>query len=78
MASNQAPATVTVTATTGPGQTVTALKFTDVQDIEVDFFHNLIKVTRQGAGSTQIYAYDAINTVTWTIVAGVTTIVIST
>ena len=78
MASNQAPATLTITASTGPGQTVTALKFTDVVDIEVDFFHNLVKVIRAGAGSTQIYAYDAINTVLWTISAGVTTIVIST
>lgn len=78
MANNIAPATVTITGTTGPGQTVTALKFTDVQDIEVDFFHNLIKIMRQGSGSTQIYAYDSINTVTWTITAGVTTVVIST
>ena len=78
MASNTAPATVTITAPIGPGGTVTALKFTDVNDLEIDFFHNLIKILRQGSGSTQIYAYDPINTVTWTIVAGVTSIVIST
>ena len=78
MAGNNAPATVTITGTTGPGQSVTALKFTDVQDIEFDFFHNIIKVMRQGSGSTQIYDYSAINTVTMTISAGVTAIVIST
>jgi hypothetical protein len=78
MAGNQAPATLTITSTTGPGNTVTALKFTDVQDIEFDFFHNIIKVMRQGSGSTQIYDYSAINTVTMTISAGVTAIVIST
>jgi len=78
MAGNAAPATVTITAPIGPGGTVTASKFTDVQDIEVDFFHNLIKIMRQGSGSTQVYAYDPINTVTWTISAGVTAIIIST
>ncbi len=75
---NAAPATVTVTSTTGPGQTVTALKFTDVNNVEFDYLHNLIKVTRTGSGGIQIYDYSAINTVTMTISAGVTAIVIST
>jgi hypothetical protein len=74
---NAAPATVTITSTIGPGQAVTAVKFTDVQDIEFDFFHNLIKVVRQGSGSTQIYDYSAMNTVTFSIVNGVTTVTIS-
>ena len=78
MAGNAAPATVTITGTTGPGQAVTAMKFTDVNDIEFDFFHNVIKVMRAGSGSTQIYDYSAINTVTLTISNGVTAIVIST
>lgn len=78
MAANVAPAVVTITAPIGPGLTVSTMKFTDVNDLEVDFFHNLIKVTRAGSGSTQIYAYDPINTITWTISAGVTAIVIST
>lgn len=78
MAANQAPATLTITAPIGPGGTVTAMKFTDVYDIEIDFYHNLIKVTRAGSGSTQVYAYDPINTVSWTISAGQTAIIIST
>ncbi len=75
---NSAPATVTVTSTTGPGQSVTAQKFTDVNDIEFDFLHNVIKVTRAGGGSTQIYDFSAILTVTFTITGGVSTLVIST
>jgi hypothetical protein len=74
---NAAPATVTVTSTTGPGQSVTALKATDVSKFEVDFGANVIKVTRQGSGSTQIYDYSAMATLTWTISGGVTTIVVS-
>jgi hypothetical protein len=78
MAGNTAPATVTITAPIGPGLTATTLKFVDIQDLEIDFVHNLIKIMRVGSGSTQIYAYDPINTVGWTISAGVTAIVIST
>ena len=77
MAGNFSPATVTITSTIGPGQSVTAIKFTDVVDLELDFFHNLIKVMRAGSGSTQIYDYSAMNTMTVTISGGLTTIVIS-
>lgn len=75
---NVGPATVTITETTGPGQSVTALKLTDVADIEVDFNRNFIKITRTGAGGIQYYDYSALATLTWTISAGVTTIVLST
>ena len=75
---NSAPATVTVTSTTGPGQAVSAQKFTDVTKLEVDFGANVIKVNRQGAGGTQIYDYSALATLTWTITAGATVIVAST
>lgn len=75
---NSAPATVTVTSTTGPGRAVTAQRFTDVNDIEFDFLHNVIKVMRTGAGGTQIYDFSAIATVTFTISGGVSTLVIST
>ena len=74
---NTAPATLTITSTIGPGLSVSTIKFTDVQDIEFDFFHNIIKVMRQGSGSTQIYDYSAMNTITFTISAGVTAIVVS-
>lgn len=75
---NSAPATVTITSTTGPGSTVTALKQTDVNKIEVDFLSNTIRVMRSGSGGTQYYDYSALATLTWTITAGVTVIVAST
>jgi hypothetical protein len=77
MAGNNAPATVTITSSIGPGQAVTALKFTDVNDIEFDFLHNIIKVLRQGSGGTPVFDYSAMNTVTVTIANGLTTMTIS-
>jgi hypothetical protein len=74
---NTSPATVTITSTTGPGKTVTALRFTDVTNLEVDFRANTIKVTRSGASGIQYYDYSAMATLTWTITAGVTAIVVS-
>lgn len=74
---NVAPAKVTITSTTGPGQTVTAQVFTDVVDVEVDFVKNTLAITRSGAGSTIYYDYSAIATVTWTIASGAATIAFS-
>jgi len=74
---NVAPATLTVTGTTGPGLTVTSLKFTDVVDVEVDFLRNVLKVTRSGAGGITYYDYSALATITWTIASGVSTLAFS-
>ena len=74
---NTAPATVTVTSTTGPGQSVTSQKFTDVTKFEVDFGANVIRVTRQGTGGIVIYDYSAMATLTWTITSGTAAIVVS-
>lgn len=77
---NVGPAKLTITSTTGPGQAVTALIFTDVQSITVNFGSNTISVTRGGGTTTpatQFYDYSAMNTVTWTISGGATTIAIS-
>lgn len=74
---NSAPATVTVTSTTGPGQSVTSQKWTDVVDLEFDFVKNTIAVTRTGAGGIIYYDYSAMATLTWTISSGLTTIVVS-
>jgi len=71
---NAAPATVTTSYPTGPGQALSSLKFTDVNEVQVDFLRNLLKIIRSGAGGTLICAYDAAATVTWTIASGVTTI----
>lgn len=74
---NSAPGTVTVTGSTGPGQAVTSLKFTDVTKIEADLGANVLKITRAGAGGISYYDYSALGTVTWTISGGVTTAVFS-
>lgn len=74
---NVAPATVTITGSTGPGQAVTTQKFTDVVDIEYDFLRNVVKVTRAGAGGIIYYDYSAIATITHVVAAGLTTIVLS-
>ncbi len=75
---NSSPATVTVTETTGPGLSVTALKQTDINNIEVDFLRNYVKITKSGAGGIQYYDYSALATFTWTISGGVSTLVLST
>jgi len=75
---NSAPAKVTITGTTGPGLAVTALVFNDVVDLDVDFSRNVIKITRSSAGGITYYDYSANATLTWTITAGATVIVIST
>lgn len=73
---NSAPATLTITETTGPGITNTGTVFTDVTDFEVDFKANTIKITH-GLVITY-YDYSALATLTWTITAGSTAIVAST
>ncbi len=75
---NTSPATVTITETTGPGLSVTALKLTDVVDIDIDFSRNVVKITQSGSGGIQYYDYSALATLTWTISAGVSTLVLST
>ena len=74
---NVAPATLTVTGTTGPGSSVTSLKFTDVTDVEVDFLRNVLKVTRAGSAGISYYDYSALTTITWTIASGVSTLAFS-
>jgi hypothetical protein len=70
---NTSPATVTVTGSTGPGQAVSSLKFTDVVDLEVNFNSQTLKITRAGSGGIVYFDYSALSTITWTITAGLTT-----
>jgi hypothetical protein len=74
---NVSPATVTYTGSTGPGQALTSLKFTDVVDFEVDFLKNVVKITRAGAGGILYYDYSVIATFTWVIASGQATITLS-
>ena len=74
---NVSPATVTVTSTTGPGQSVTSQKFTDVVKIEVDFRANTLKLTRDSANGIIYYDYSAMATLSWTITSGQAAIVVS-
>jgi hypothetical protein len=75
---NSAPATVTITSTTGPGITNTAKVFSDVVNFEVDFAKNTIKITHANGLTITYYDYSALATLTWTITAGATAIVAST
>ncbi len=75
--SNIAPATVTVTSTTGPGVAVTAQRFTDINNVEIDFLGNTLKLTRSGSGGIIYYDYSAMATGTITIASGVSTLVFS-
>lgn len=74
---NVAPATLTITSTTGAGVSAVATVFTAVVDIEFDFIKNTIKVTHANGRTISYYDYSAMATVTWTISAGLTTITIS-
>lgn len=74
---NASPATVTITGSTGPGQAVTTLKFTDVTDITVHVGRNTLQITRAGSGGISYYDYSALSTVTWTISNGITTVTFS-
>ena len=68
---NIAPATITITGSTGPGQAVTTQKFTDVNGFEVDFLRNWIKITRAGAGGIIYYDYSALGaSISWTVTGG--------
>lgn len=71
--SNVAPMTVTLSYPTGPGQTTSSLKFTDVNAIEFDSVKNTVKLTRAGAGGISYYDYSAGTTITATITSGITT-----
>jgi hypothetical protein len=74
---NAAPAVVTVTSTTGPGQSVTAQVFRDVVNVEVDFNRNVIKLTRSGSAGIQYFDFSAIATVTFTVSGGISTLAFS-
>ena len=75
---NVGPGTVTITETTGPGQSVTALKQTDVASFELDFMRNTIKITRTGAGGINYYDLSALATLTLAISGGVIAVTCST
>lgn len=75
---NAAPGKLTITSTTGPGITNTAQVFTDVNDLEFDFLHNVVKVTRSGAGGILYYDLSALATGTISFTAGLPTFVLST
>lgn len=75
---NSAPASVTITSTTGPGVSAVATVFNNVTDFEVDFKANTIKITHAGGLTISYYDYSALATLTWTITAGATAIVAST
>ncbi len=74
---NSAPATCTVTSTTGPGQTVTAIVLSNVVSFAVDFVANTMRIGSSGANGLQYFDYSAMATLTWTITAGRTSVTVS-
>lgn len=74
---NVGPASATVTSTTGPGVTNTAIVFNNVTDFEVDFMKNTMKITHAGGLTITYYDYSAMATMTWTISGGATSITIT-
>lgn len=74
---NVAPATATITSTTGPGQVITAGVFTNVVNFEVDFNKNTIKLTWNGGLNITFFDYSAVTTFTWVVSGGLTTLTIS-
>lgn len=68
-------ASVTITATTGPGDTVTAAVFTNVSSIVFDLAANMIRLVTNGINKE--FAYDAVATVTYTISGETATITIA-
>lgn len=69
-------ANVTVTSTTGPGVTVTALVINGVLQVVFDLVRNMIFIT-DSAGRIREFAYDAVATLTWTISGRTATVAIS-
>jgi hypothetical protein len=74
---NAAPATVTITSSTGPGQAVTSLKYTDITKLNFNFGANTVAMEHTTPLGTQYFDYSAMNTVTFTISSGLTTVTIS-
>lgn len=75
---NSAPASVTITSTTGPGVSAVATVFAATVGLEFDFVRNTIKITHASGRTISYYDYSALATLTWTISGGATTITAST
>jgi hypothetical protein len=70
------PATVTLTGTNGPAIAVTAVPFTDVSQVVIDFNKNMIQMTKSGEQPTPI-SIAAATTVTATKTGNLWTLTIS-
>lgn len=60
------PATVTITGTSGPGLTVSAVNFTDVISFFIDVNTNMIHLFRSGGVNVPPISINAASTVTVT------------
>lgn len=72
--------TATVTSTTGPGLTATAVVLNDVSNIFFDFDARVVRITYSNGGPdiTATFDYSAVLTVTFSISGTSTTVTIST
>lgn len=73
-----ATGTATVTAQTGPGNTVSSKVISDVKGLRYDLEHNMFYVDAGSPLVTSEFSLNAIATITHTIASGVHTITIST
>jgi len=67
----------TLTGNTGPGATVTALRLSDVSNINFNFRGSMIHVTYGQPDKTFDLSWTGITTVTFSISSGVPTVTIS-
>jgi hypothetical protein len=74
------PNSVTITGNLGPGNTVTALVFSDVTSVNFDFVARTVAITDKATGTpkTVYFEYANIATVTFSISGANTTVTIST
>lgn len=70
-------ATVTVTGTAGPGNTVTAVVFNDVISFEIDTVNNLLNFKQSTNSQVTTISITAATVITATKAASVYTLVIS-
>lgn len=71
------PGTVTLTGTAGAGLTVTAVPFTDVREVNIEFNKNLVTMFKNNGETVSPVSVAAATTVTATKVGNQWTLVIS-
>lgn len=69
--------TLTVTSKAGPAETLTAVPFTNVGNVEVDFVFGRLTIHQLSPNRTTNVELNSITTITWTIAGSTHTITMS-